>query len=561
VSVPRIPLSTKITNAMRVPTIVTWNRLEGRPRSNDFERSLRAEIRDPLWMLTRQWQLGELTAADGGTPVLARVGCDTQQLDGFIDGAGTSSQAEMDLPLEARIEREATAPDLRAAIHAGSMWLRCLIARVGDDRYRTLFLDAYPIAASAVGDSAAVGAWRAAGATRTPDGLALLAALRSGTAAEDTQAAGLKVADSDRPHVAAAASDFLALYSRAVTVPAATERTWDPQRLEYRCSLTMRSAAGSTQLDASELHGGHLDWYSFDAGAQTLNNEANPTTRAYIPAPIAFAGMPAARWWQLEDGRVDFGAVDAQPTDLATLLLIEFALTYGNDWGIVALPVPAGTLCRITSLSITDVFGQQTPVPPTSADGSTWSMFELAGPRPGPLFVPASRAAATGPDLERVEVVRDEMANLVWGIEATIPDGLGGGAPTAVDPTWQSAPSSTAPLRYRLMGSVPTSWIPFLPTHVPGSNRETQLQRGAMPSQGGGGIEPRGVLLRPEPVTSAYFIHEEEVGRAGVQLVRTWNRTRTADGRVFVWCGRERTAGRGEGASGLRFDAVEFVQP
>jgi len=29
-----------------------WNRLEGRPRSADFERSLRAEVRDPLWFLT-----------------------------------------------------------------------------------------------------------------------------------------------------------------------------------------------------------------------------------------------------------------------------------------------------------------------------------------------------------------------------------------------------------------------------------------------------------------------------------------------------------------------------
>ena len=70
------------------------------------------------------------------------------------------------------------------------------------------------------------------------------------------------------------------------------------------------------------------------------------------------------------------------------------------------------------------------------------------------------------------------MANLV-GHRGDDRDGLGGGAPTAVDPTWQSAPSATAPLRYRLMGSVPTSWIPFLPTHVPGSDRETQLQRGS----------------------------------------------------------------------------------
>ncbi len=41
------------------PTIVTWNRLEGRPRTENFTRNLSAEVRDPLWMLARQWQLGE----------------------------------------------------------------------------------------------------------------------------------------------------------------------------------------------------------------------------------------------------------------------------------------------------------------------------------------------------------------------------------------------------------------------------------------------------------------------------------------------------------------------
>ena len=29
------------------PTITLWNRLEGRPRTTDFERALKAEIRDP----------------------------------------------------------------------------------------------------------------------------------------------------------------------------------------------------------------------------------------------------------------------------------------------------------------------------------------------------------------------------------------------------------------------------------------------------------------------------------------------------------------------------------
>src|SRR5439155_11664780 len=40
-----------LSGKIRVPTIVMWNRLEGRPRRPDFTRALKAEVRDPLWML------------------------------------------------------------------------------------------------------------------------------------------------------------------------------------------------------------------------------------------------------------------------------------------------------------------------------------------------------------------------------------------------------------------------------------------------------------------------------------------------------------------------------
>ena len=53
------------------PTVGVWNRLEGRPRTTDFGRALRVEVRDPLWMLARQWQLGEFRGTDGGSPVTA----------------------------------------------------------------------------------------------------------------------------------------------------------------------------------------------------------------------------------------------------------------------------------------------------------------------------------------------------------------------------------------------------------------------------------------------------------------------------------------------------------
>src|SRR5712692_2720281 len=70
-----------------IPIVRGWNRLEGRARSADLERSLRAEVRDPLWFLTRQWQYGEFEGEDAGSPIDARIAYETYRLDGYtVDG-------------------------------------------------------------------------------------------------------------------------------------------------------------------------------------------------------------------------------------------------------------------------------------------------------------------------------------------------------------------------------------------------------------------------------------------------------------------------------------------
>ena len=40
--------------------------------------SLSARVFDPLWLLTRQWQVGEFQGEDAGMPVLARVRAQTR---------------------------------------------------------------------------------------------------------------------------------------------------------------------------------------------------------------------------------------------------------------------------------------------------------------------------------------------------------------------------------------------------------------------------------------------------------------------------------------------------
>src|SRR5439155_15849979 len=102
------------------------------------------------------------------------------------------------------------------------------------------------------------------------------------------------------------------------------------------------------------------------------------------------------------------------------MLLMEFALVFGNDWCVVPLEVESGSICRVRRLLVTDSFGetwQVRPVRELDGDGQ-WSMFALsdaAGRSVDGLFLPPSLANTfEGPPLEDVSLFRDEAADLGW---------------------------------------------------------------------------------------------------------------------------------------------------
>jgi hypothetical protein len=120
------------------------------------------------------------------------------------------------------------------------------------------------------------------------------------------------------------------------------------------------------------------------------------------------------------------------------------------------------------------------------------------------------------------------------------------------------------------MTSVPEQWIPFIPVHVPGDNRQIQLQRAGLPRiiVGGppelGKVQPRTMLLREgldleDP--QSYFVHEEEIPSEGTQVAQAYQRTRWRGGRAIVWLGADRQTGRGSGSSGLAFDQLVDLPP
>src|SRR6185295_15479219 len=132
------------------------------------------------------------------------------------------------------------------------------------------------------------------------------------------------------------------------------------------------------------------------------------------------------------------------------------------------------------------------------------------------LLLPTVPKVQEGAPLEECLLIRDEMANMVWGVETTVPlpHGLGrtgSGAAAETQDFYRrllgrvpAAPplENDAKVGYEVMNTVPENWIPFIPVHVPGNNRKIQLQRASMPRIIEGNtlppekVKPRTSLLR-----------------------------------------------------------------
>ena len=145
---------------------------------------------------------------------------------------------------------------------------------------------------------------------------------------------------------------------------------------------------------------------------------------------MRFGGLPADRFWEMEDARIDLGSTDVSALDTGRLLLISFATVYGNDWYLVPVEVPIGSLSVLDQMLVRDVFGRNHLVRRAGRDDPAWSMFTLNSHDPdhpaasGLLILPTERGQV-GEPLERVGLVRDELANLAWAVQHRYTDGRG----------------------------------------------------------------------------------------------------------------------------------------
>ena len=583
-----------------MPSITSWMRLEPRSRNAEMNTSLQARIYDPLWLLARQWQFGEFQGEDNGSPVIARWRAESAPLTRYHSGA-IAPNTRVDapsydgrMPLESLVERETVRPataqmakpeKLRLAAEAGQQFLRLLEAQPLSRDYRDAFITQYPFSALTIEQRAALDrdslSFFDLMASRVPDGRRLYAAFRSAGAGGIDIAADLQIAPADLAEVEKAARLWLQWFETLFSEPEAVDPSWSPERMEYAFSVATRLSDGECVLTAQEYFDGHLDWYAFDANAEVTlgaatDNASKEITRTIIPAPVSFRGMPAARFWEFEDAQVDFGSVDAGPTDLARMLLVEFALTYGNDWFVIPIELDVGSLYRTRSLVITDTFGFRTLIKSSSelsAPYSTWRMFEHSHLRGSGLTKPVSNLFFLPPSLlkslesrpiEEVLFLRDEMANLAWAVERLIESPAEGQLnrfeaylekKRLREPeTVENSSPGVGPLHYHLATEIPDYWIPLMPVRT---RQGLRLKRGAVLNTDGlpEAVHAIGRILNPDP-GHALELHEEEVPREGVRVTRHYQYTRWFDGSTHLWIGRRKQIGRGEGSSGLGFDVV-----
>jgi hypothetical protein len=115
-------------------------------------------------------------------------------------------------------------------------------------------------------------------------------------------------------------------------------------------------------------------------------------------------------------------------------------------------------------------------------------------------------------------------------------------------------------LRYRLRTDPPSHWFPLMPQRAVATDPSMTFRLGALPRVGPGPttpLRPRGRLLAPMSKDPKVTLREDEVPREGVRATRAYQLARWMDGSTFLWLGRRKTIGRGEGSSGLRFDTTD----
>jgi len=471
-----------------VPIENKYTRLEPKNKIHSVEEGIKARIKDPCWILGRQWQMGEFKAENGGSPVRTEISYIKQPLNTLQRG---NSEKNFDLknPVEMLVEEE-----------------------------------------------------------------------KGGQSDDDQKLEG-----------------------------------WDPKHLEYSFSIKGKDI----QLSSKEYDGNKLEWYNF--GLKSQQDITGEEIDINVPPRrLSYKGMPHPRWWTFEDHNVDLGNIKRPYLNYLTMLLMEFALFYSNDWFSIPIPHEIGYIRKITRFKVIDSFGittDLTPVVDPSQENKGWEIFTISnqnGARnDGSLFYLPNTlmdGSLESEPIEEVSLMRDEIANLVWAIEHKYENSEGKiinrhdeevaqkqrelqelkeEAPIFY---WNTEAKKEAdklvnreditdpqeigtkyigPLaKYELMSYIPPYWIPYVAKQISSLSGQIILRRGRTSLDEA--KQCKGVFLN-----ESHYIYEEEVPKSGVLLKRVWQLARDIEGNYYSWLGRKKSQDMKRKSVNLRFDYLK----
>jgi len=468
---------TQYPTPYRIP-LIAWNRLEGRPRHEEFNESLAMSIHDPLWMMTRQWQFGEYKAENRGSSILAKIAMESKRLthhtsieDEDFDAYPTTPN---DIPLEVLLERLEPRLTLFQKAEIGKILIKKLrrmhmanggSSQAAADAIQNL-LEAFPFEVPAEPDAIN---WNqkindisllsnkksrqyiASIAGRLPDGWSIYKSLKTspgsiGSVLPTYQGDGTELEET-----------FVAWVEKTYAIP--NTDLWHKDSLEYKMKIGYQSDSGSQgtyDTLKAEYDNGKVDWYSFDRdldAVELTNGDGQDVPESVIdvvsviPSSAKFQGMPNKRLWKLEDAKIDLAHLDIDRSEIVKQVLAEFALVYSNDWATMPYSFPMNSMNRVKGIVITDVFGENTLLnsstmnsPLTSdIDGSSWTKWSLYSNDKNfssdavlnnsiqnsvqneSLFIaPTIISSLHGETIEEVYFMRDEIDNRVYAIESKV---------------------------------------------------------------------------------------------------------------------------------------------
>lgn len=578
-------------------TTSIYSRIEPDTRDSDEKsrKALSFETFDPLWMLARQWQFGRFHGNDCGTPISVKVRNIRQKIKINND----------DTPLEYNVEKINYRISPYVRIESAMLLKKRLLRNKENDllaeiekKYK---LDLTPdnIEATTISE-----ADKEIEIIKNQKNETLKKFSKFFTKRAFDGYKVYKAILNNEINLTSKQQEILNEYKdwfKEKFLPNEKENeSWNSQKLGYETILKEPNISYRTENYAS----GTLSWYSFDRdGEEKIIPDIIPNSPkffSYIPTPATFPGAPSRRLWEFENRNVNLVETGKDKKYVIADLIARYVFQYGNDWMITPIETETGTILDIDGIVVKDTFNEVLYIdkdaqdidnlPDNQRSFERWNLFgssrfnayakEDFSVYKGLFCPPTVIRCEESTPLEEVQFLRDEMANMTWGVETKINNGCGGTMDgqslsdavfVQIDLENQEESlkdentNEVRKAKYSLLiqNRVPLNWIPFLPEQNKG-NTQIAFRRGRMPiyykKNWNQSARPSTKLLSIRKDENGkikpFYINEEEFGGYGFKVTETAQRTRWFYGKSFNWLGYRKTINEYQANSGLLFDEL-----